>query len=152
MASSNSSFESDKDNRLWEHGDDNSLTSNSSSSSDLDASCTSEAIPSPSSSQPLTPGLSSPMGTIGLSSQEPQRFFPESSSTPVRRWNRGRISRKSWNRGNQYTRKSSQLGESSSMDSSFVTPSKPKRSSIKLSRRGYTSRISEPFPQTMRVV
>ena len=153
MDPSNSSSESDHDNRLWEHGDDNSLTSGTSSSSlDLDASSTSEIIPSLSSSKPLTPGLSSPMRTMEVSSQEPRLFSPESCSMPVPRRKKRRMSRRYKFHGNRYTKTSSQLGELSSMDSSFVTQSKSKRTSLKLSLYGYTSRISEPFPHVKRVV
>ena len=105
-----------------------------------------------SSSQPPTPGLTSPMLTMELSSQESEIFFPKSSSTHITRRRAGRTSKRAKFHGNQHTQQ--QTIDSSSDDPSIfdssadtcITKTKYKRFRYKLPRRGYSSKFSAPFP------
>ena len=94
-------------------------------------------------SQQQTPGLTSPMTALGLSSQKSGIFFPTSSSTPIPVVKRGRHSRRSKFHGNRF----SSLPTNSD-DTDTSQPQKPssKRLRYKTPRCGYTSRFSAPFP------
>ena len=157
ISSHSSESEPEHDNRLWEHGDDNSLSTNSSSSIVLDTSFTSEAVHSPGSSQPPTPGITSPMTSMELSSQVSEIFFPQSSNTPGPPRKVGRPLKQSKFRGNRFTIRSlnTSLDDSTSLDTSIIRSTsrhKSKRIMYKIPRCGYTSKISAPFVPRKRDV
>ena len=134
---------SEQENVLWEHGDDDSFSSNySSSRSDFDNSFSPQNLSTPSFTLTPTPSLTSPMLSMGLSSQVSEIFSPTSSTTPVPRRNLGsRTGKRAKFNGNQYTTKHSHFR----LDD--CRQLKSKRLRYKLSRHGYTSRISVPRSQ-----
>ena len=105
---------SEPQNVLWEHGDDNT----DSTSISIHSVDTSAAIQTPSSSQPPTPGLTSVMLTMELSSRESGIFFSKSSCTHIPRRRAGRTRKRAKFHGNQHTQK--RIIDSSSDDPSII--------------------------------
>ena len=151
MASAYSSSRSSSQgsNVMWEQGDDyTDYGENSSPShSEIQSPLSSPPI-SPISSQATTPGITTPLSTLGISSQS-STFFPESSITQVPK-KLGRRKKSFRFHGNQFTSKSSQTTQSqSSIESS---PRKRKQPALKLSKRGYCSLFTTPRPSITRDV
>ena len=115
MASAHSFDNSSQDSKImWEHGDAFTDIEPPSSHSEIDSPLCSPPM-SPTSSQPLTPGLTTPMVTMSISSQS-SSFFPDSRSTPVSK-SRGRPKGRSMQKkfhGNQFTTSCPQLSASQS--------------------------------------
>ena len=141
MASANpahSSSGSADENIMWEYGDD---YKGFDIHSEIDSPMTSAPI-SPTSSQlptspkPTTLGLTSLLTTMSIASQG--KFFPVSSSTPIRKFGRPFKVKRCFH-GNQFN-----FSSQDTPIEQFYTPLKRKQPALKISKRGYCSQFSTP--------
>ena len=146
--SSSSRSSSQGSNIMWEQGDDYTDFEHNSSPSHSEIQSPLSSPISPISSQTTTPGITTPLSTLGISSQS-SIFFPDSSITKSSNKG-GRPKKVSRFYGNQHKSISPQPTQShSSIESS---PRKRKQPALKLSKRGYSSLFRTPRPSITREI
>ena len=102
-------------------------------------------LPLPTSSQPTTPGLNSPLEALDISSQP--SFFQQSPSSPHSRLGGRPKKVKRAFFGNRYVSQPSQQTSSASL----TKPTSHGRK-LKISKRGYCTRFSNPYPHRKHLV
>ena len=147
--SSSSRGSSQEQKTMWEHGDSCTEADHPSSHSDNEVPISSPII-SHVSSQSTTPGLTTPLARLDVSSSsQPSTFFADRSYTPTMK-SGGRPIKKSKFHGNRFTSKSPL--HSSSQSTTEKTPLKLEQPAFRLHKRGYCTQFTTPNPSKKRQV
>ena len=145
---SSPSSSSEGSNIMWEQGDGYTDYEHNSSPSQSEIHSPLTSPFSHISSQPTTPGVTTPLTTLTLSSQS-STFFPGSSTTAVP-YKCGRSKRGKKFHGNRHTVKRTQVAQSQTSIESSTR--KHKQPPLKISKRGYCSLFATPRPSRTRDV